>query len=71
MRVEHPTGKEYAKHLQSLSDYLELPVKENTEVKSIEKIEGIFHLETGNETLLSTNLIWAAGEFSNIQCKWF
>ena len=63
MRVEHPTGKEYAKHLQSLSDYLELPVKENTEVKSIEKIEGIFHLETDNETLLSTNLIWAAGEF--------
>ena len=24
---------------------LELPVKENTEVKSIEKIEGIFHLQ--------------------------
>ena len=63
MRVEHPTGKEYAKHLQSLVNYLELPIKENTEVKSIEKNDDVFHIKTENETLLSANLIWAAGEF--------
>ena len=26
MRVEHPTGKEFAEHLQNLADYFELPL---------------------------------------------
>ena len=30
MRVEHPTGAEYATHLQNLSKYFELPIQENT-----------------------------------------
>ena len=61
MRVEHPTGSEYAAHLQSLADFFELPLSENTDVKSIENNDGVFHLETEGSTLLTNNVIWAAG----------
>ena len=63
MKVEHPTGSEFAAHLQGIAEYFELPIRENTDVKSIEKNEGVFHLETGGEVLLAKNVIWAAGEF--------
>ena len=63
MRVEHPTGAEYAKHLQNLADYFELPVKENTNVSSIEKVGDVFQLETENETMMAKYVIWSAGEY--------
>ena len=63
MKVEHPTGKEYAEHLRDISDFFELPIREKTDVMNIEKIEGLFHLETKEETLLAKNVIWAAGEY--------
>ena len=63
MRVEHPTGDEYAAHLQSLADYFELPIRENTNVINIEKNEDFFHLNTETSTLLAKNVIWAAGEY--------
>ena len=62
-RVRRSTGSEYAAHLQSLADFFELPVSENTDVKSIENNDGVFHLETEGSTLLANNVIWAAGEF--------
>lgn len=63
MRVEHPTGQEFAEHLQSLTEYYGLPVSENTEITSIEKIKEYFHLKTEDSTLLAKNVIWAAGEY--------
>ncbi|MAK26710.1 MAG: monooxygenase [Euryarchaeota archaeon] len=63
MKVEHPTGKQFASHLQSLAKYLEVPVQEKTEIKQIEKVDDLFHLNTDGNTLLTKNLIWAAGEF--------
>ena len=45
MRIEHPTGQDFADHLQSLSDYFELPIREKTDVLSIEKHDEFFHLE--------------------------
>ncbi len=63
MRIEHPTGPEFAEHLQSLVEFFELPVRENTDVLSIEKKEDLFHLETKKETLLAKHVIWAAGEY--------
>ena len=63
MRVEHPTGAEYAEHLQSLAKYFELPVQENTNVTSIEKKGDLFHVETENGTLTTKNVIWSAGEY--------
>ena len=45
MKIEHPTGPEFAQHLRDIAEYFELPVQENTDVKSIEKKQGLFHLE--------------------------
>ena len=63
MKVEHPTGKEYAEHLQDIAEYFELPILENTNVDSIEKTDGLFHLNIGDSNLLAKNVIWAAGEY--------
>ena len=63
MKVEHPTGKEYAKHLQDIAEYFELPILENTNVDSIEKIDDLFHLKIRGSNLLAKNVIWAAGEY--------
>ena len=62
MKVEHPTGKEYAEHLQDIGADI-LIILENTNVDSIEKIDGLFHLKIGDSNLLAKNVIWAAGEY--------
>ena len=63
MRVEHPTGSEFARHLQDLATFFELPIQENTDVINIEKKDELFHLVTDEKTLLAKNVIWAAGEY--------
>jgi len=63
MRVEHPTGAEYAEHLQSLANYFELPLMEHTNVNSIEKDGDIFHVDTENGTMKAKYVIWSAGEY--------
>ena len=63
MKIEHPTGPEFAQHLRDIAEYFELPVQENTDVKSIEKKQGLFHLETNQGTLFANNVIWSAGEY--------
>ena len=63
MRVEHPTGSEFAKHLQDLATFFELPIQENTDVINIEKKDELFHLVTDEKILLAKNVIWAAGEY--------
>lgn len=63
MKIEHPTGPEFAQHLRDIAEYFELPLQENTDVKTIEKKEGFFHLETHQGTLFANNVIWSAGEY--------
>ena len=63
MRIEHPTGKEYAEHLQGLADFFELPIRENTNILGLEKTDELFHLETDEGTLFAKKVIWAAGEY--------
>ncbi len=63
MRVEHPTGGEYATHLQNLAKYFDLPVKENTNVTSIEKHDDLFTIETENSVFHAKNVVWSAGEY--------
>ena len=63
MRVEHPTGAEFAEHLQSLANYFELPVKENTNVTSIEKDGELFHVQTEAGLMKAKHVIWSAGEY--------
>ncbi len=63
MRVEHPTGKEFAEHLQNLADYFELPLLVDTDVLGIEKRKDTFYLETKEFTLKTKNVVWAGGEY--------
>ena len=63
MKIEHPTGPEFAQHLRDIAEYFELPLQDNTDVKAIEKKEGLFHLETNQGTLFANNVIWSAGEY--------
>ena len=63
MRIEHPTGNDFAEHLRSLSQFFELPVLENTNIKGINKIDNIFNVETEDISLSCKNVIWAAGEY--------
>lgn len=63
IKVEHPTGREYASHLRGIAKFFKLPLQENTEVNRIIKADENFHIETSNETLHTKHVIWAAGEY--------
>lgn len=63
LEVEHPTGPEYALHLQSVASYFELPIHERTEVQRVTHVGDDFRVDTTEETLRAKHVIWAAGEF--------
>ena len=63
LEVEHPTGPEYALHLQGVASYFQLPIQENTEVKRVTKIGDEFVVDTTDDTLRAKHVIWAVGEF--------
>ena len=37
MRVEHPTGQQFAKHLKDIASYFRIPLREQTNVIDIKK----------------------------------
>jgi len=64
LETEHPTGKEYAKYLRTISEHFELPIKENTDVEKVNYSENQFIIDIKNaESISSRFLIWAAGEY--------
>ena len=77
LRVEHPTGREFAAHLAEVARVYKVPVREEVEVKDVNPdflgsgddgpAETVFTVETvspsGAQTLRAKNVIWAAGEF--------
>ena len=63
LESEHPTGKEYARHLRDVVEILDLPVREGTTVLRITKIADEFVIDTEQDTLRAKHVIWAAGEF--------
>ena len=63
MRVEHPTGQQFAEHLQEVASYFEVPIKEQTTVKNITKEGDIFKVETTEGNLFAKHVVWAVGEF--------
>jgi len=63
LRVEHPTGSEYAAHLRAVALFFELPVREGIDVIRVTKHADLFIVDTLDETLYCKHLIWAAGEF--------
>ena len=64
LQTEHPTGKEYAHYLKSVSGYFKLPVVENTLIEEINYSDKAFNLRiNGSDLVQSKYLIWAGGEF--------
>ncbi|MEM1146005.1 MAG: NAD(P)/FAD-dependent oxidoreductase [Pseudomonadota bacterium] len=63
LQEEHPTGRDYAKHLRVVADYFELPVLEQIDVMAVKREEDGFRIETMDSTLSAKHVIWAAGEF--------
>ncbi len=69
LNVEHPTGKEYAAHLQGVAEYFEVPVQNDTNVLRVTKIGDEFRVDTTEDTLRAKHVIWAAGEFQYPRMK--
>ncbi len=63
LKVEHPTGREYAAHLKGVAQFFELPVQDDTDVVRIAKVGDDFRIDTPTETLRAKHVVWAAGEF--------
>ena len=63
MRVQHPTGKQFAMHLADVASHFEVPLKEQTNVTNITQESGIFCLETSQGKMWSKHVVWAVGEF--------
>ena len=63
LETEHPTGEEYAMYLRVIAKFFGVPVRENTEVVQIAKIDDGFRIDTADDTLQARHVIWAAGEF--------
>lgn len=61
--TEHPTGLEYAKYLQVVSQFKKLPVQTGVDVSEVIPEEKGFRVVTSNGQLWTRYVIWAAGEF--------
>ena len=63
LEVEHPTGEEYAMYLRVIAKFFEVPVRQDTDVVQVAKVDDGFRIDTADETLQARHVIWAAGEF--------
>ena len=63
MRVEHPTGQQFAKHLQDVASYFEVPIQEQTPVTDIVREAELFRVETTEGDRYAKHVVWAVGEF--------
>jgi thioredoxin reductase len=63
LQVEHPTGAQYAGHLNKVAKFFKLPIREEVDVTRVTKEDGLFHLETSAGTIQTKHVIWAAGEY--------
>ncbi|NET11677.1 MAG: NAD(P)-binding domain-containing protein [Okeania sp. SIO1H6] len=64
-RKEHLSGKEYALYLETVAEHFQLPIKTETNVKTLAALpqgQG-FVLETSKGELRTQFVIWAAGEY--------
>lgn len=66
---EHPTGLEYAQHLQGVAEHFDLPIQTGIDVCGIEKMKARngedngFRISTSEGEISAKFVVWAAGEF--------
>ncbi len=63
LKVEHPTGLDYARYVRLVASQNEIPVREKTNVLRVSKIGDEFVIDTDTDTIRARHVIWAAGEF--------
>ncbi|MEO1236276.1 MAG: NAD(P)/FAD-dependent oxidoreductase [Planctomycetota bacterium] len=63
LEVEHPTGRDYARHLRGVAKVFGLPVRERTSVLRVSKVDDAFFVDTEDDTLRAKHVIWAAGDY--------
>lgn len=63
LKVEHPTGPQFAHHLKEVAEHFELPVHPGVDVQSVAQDEEGFVIRTNEGTMLAKHVVWAAGEF--------
>ncbi|KAA3648839.1 MAG: monooxygenase [Chloroflexi bacterium] len=63
LRIEHPSGEEYAEYLQRVVKHFDASVEERVEVEAVQVEQDGFLLETSDGQMRSQFLIWATGEF--------
>ncbi len=63
LQEEHPSGPQYAQHLEGLAHYAQLPVRTGVDVRSVSYKPGGFTIETSDGTYSARFIVWAAGEF--------
>lgn len=63
LKEEHPTGEQYAQYLCGVAKGYDLHIQEGIEVKSIQKNDKGFLIDTSMGEVISRFVIWAAGEF--------
>ena len=64
LKMEHPDGQSYAKYLQLLSEYFELPVETGVNVRNVlPESEGTLRVLTEQDDRRARFVIWATGEF--------
>ena len=62
-KTQHPTGDVYAKYLKALAQHFQLPVSTGVEVKSVEKIDEGFKVQSTLGEIRPNYIVWAAGQF--------
>ena len=63
LKIEHPSGKEYATYLQAVAQHFQLRVRSEVNVSEIVPREDSFEVQTNEGELYARYVIWAAGEF--------
>ena len=71
--VEHPTGEEYARHLQGVAEHFELPIATGVDVLSVATGAGRerFRVETSRGEIRARFVVWAGGEMQYPRTRGF
>ena len=71
--VEHPTGEEYARYLEGVAEYFELPIATGVDVLSVAKGAGRkrFRIETSRGEIRARFVVWAGGEMQYPRTRGF
>jgi len=63
LRTQHPTGKQYAKYLETVAAHFQLPVETGIEVTALEKTADRFLATTNKGAIEAEYVVWTTGQF--------